>query len=100
MSQCSKGAESARSAWMGWATKKRPQDGEIAVHELTVALAKGRVARSVLPMFEEIGCDVAQLGEALDAGSRSLTPRDGRRGFTFLLAKADDRSEERRVGKE
>lgn len=75
---------------MGWATKKGPQDGEIAVHELTVALAKGRVARSVLPMFEEIGCDVAQLGEALDAGSRSLTPRDGRRGLTFLLAKADD----------
>ena len=35
---------------------------EVAVHELTVALAKGRVARSVLPMFEEIGCDVAQLG--------------------------------------
>ncbi len=56
------------------------------MRDITVALAKGRLAELSIDMFERIGFDVAAMREK----SRKLIFRDEKYGFRFILVKASD----------
>ena len=68
---------------------------------LTIALAKGRLAKNALEIFENIGITCEEMK---DEKTRKLIFTNEELKLRFFLAKPSDvptyRSEERRVGKE